>query len=268
MSKELTLPSSVNPTTWNENTAAMMEFAGLTWGHTNNRQYAPAGITAAFLEAVRRTGLDPTARQIYAMQMGGKWTVITGIDGFRVIAIDTGQYDGQDPIEYLDTSGAWTTIPPKKGELVAARARIFRKDLGRPMEFTVTLAEFGGKGPNWNDRPAHMLGIRAESHAFRKAFPQQLSGIYTPEDAEAENVGEMVATPAAPAEPSEDWFGLLDLAMTAADAKEIGNRAHAAGELTGDLRLATMTVIGRLERAEAEVAEEVVEAVPDDVPAE
>ncbi|RLP72304.1 hypothetical protein D9V32_15535 [Mycetocola tolaasinivorans] len=259
MSKEIALPKSVNPQTWDQDTAAMMEFAGLTWitgsGDNAQRHFAPAGITAAFLEAVRRTGLDPTARQIYAMQMGGKWTVITGIDGFRVVAHRTGEYDGQDPIEYLNTEGNWSSIPPAKKDLVAARARVYRKDLGRPQEFTVTLAEFAGKGPNWDGRPAHMLGIRAESHAFRKAFPHELSGVYTPEDAEAENLGELSPEPAAA--PSEDWPALIKAAEHDRDElAAIGNRAHAAGELDEGMRLHIMRLIGAIDRAAAEAPAE------------
>jgi hypothetical protein len=66
--KELALPESVNPSTWNADTAAMMEFAGLTWfegvGDNRVRMFAPQGIMAGFIAACERTQLDPTAKQI------------------------------------------------------------------------------------------------------------------------------------------------------------------------------------------------------------
>lgn len=235
---ELALPTSVRPDTWNADTAAMMEFAGLTWiegvGENAKRVFAPSGVMAAFIAACARTGLDPTAKQIYAAQMGGKWTVLVGIDGMRVVAQRTGQYDGQDPIEWLaEEDGQWTTVPPKSP--FAARVRIYRKGVGRPLEQTVTLAEFGGRGGNWDKRPSHMLGIRAESHGFRRAFPMELSGLYTPEDFESDAVD----TSDAPwDEPSEDWEKLIAEARDSAALAAVGERIAESGQGTDKIRAA------------------------------
>jgi phage recombination protein Bet len=239
MTTELALPTSVRPDTWNADTAAMMEFAGLTWtekqGDDTVRMFAPSGIMAAFIAACNRTGLDPTAKQIYAALMGGKWTILVGIDGMRVVAQRTGQYDGQDPIEWLpEENGQWTTVPPKAP--FAARARIYRKGIGRPLEQTVTLSEFGGRGGNWDKRPSHMLGIRAESHAFRRAFPMELAGLYTPEDFE----GDAVDTSDAPweAAPSEDWEALIAAVTDAEALAAVGARIAESGEGTEKIRAA------------------------------
>lgn len=237
MTTELALPTSVRPDTWNADTAAMMEFAGLTWiegvGDNARRVFAPSGVMAAFIAACARTGLDPTAKQIYAAQMGGKWTVLVGIDGMRVVAQRTGQYDGQDPIEWLaEEGGQWTTIPPKTP--FAARVRIYRKGVGRPLEQTVTLAEFGGQKGNWDKRPSHMLGIRAESHGFRRAFPMELSGLYTPEDFE----GDTVDSVDLPGEASEDWLALITAAGDPTSLAAIGARLAEKGEGTDKIRAA------------------------------
>lgn len=237
MTTDLTLPTSVRPDTWNADTAAMMEFAGLTWiegvGDNARRVFAPSGVMAAFIAACARTGLDPTAKQIYAAQMGGKWTVLVGIDGMRVVAQRTGQYDGQDPIEWLaEEGGQWTTIPPKTP--FAARVRIYRKGVGRPLEQTVTLAEFGGQKGNWDKRPSHMLGIRAESHGFRRAFPMELSGLYTPEDFE----GDTVDSADLPGAASEDWLALIAGASNSTSLAAIGARLAEKGEGTDKIRAA------------------------------
>jgi hypothetical protein len=48
-----------------------------------------------FLHQAQRSGLDPLARQIYAIKRNGKMTIQTSIDGFRVVAQRSGQYAGQ-----------------------------------------------------------------------------------------------------------------------------------------------------------------------------
>ena len=246
-STEMVLPTSVVPTTWDPNTAALMEFAGLTWMNGPTRQFAPSGIMAAFIQACQRTGLDPTAKQIYAAQMGGKWTVLVGVDGMRLVAQRTGQYDGQDPIEWQQVEdGPWSTTPGK-GAPYAARIRIYRKGVGRPLEQVVTFAEFGGTGGNWTKRPGHMLGIRAETHGFRRLFPMELSGLYTAEDIDSgtfEN-GEVFVI-----EPSEDWKVAVDAAQSKQDLIDIRIRADAAGEYTDAVRTLVLARSGVLTRTD------------------
>lgn len=248
-STELALPASVNPSTWNADTAALMEFAGLTWfegvGDNRARVFAPSGIMAAFIQACQRTGLDPTAKQIYAAQMGGKWTVLVGVDGMRLVAQRTGQYDGQDPIEWQATEdGPWTTTPPKAPH--AARIRIYRKGVGRPLEQTVTMAEFGStaKG-NWSTRPSHMLGIRAETHGFRRLFPMELSGLYTAEDLEAGTFdnGEVIVI-----EPTEDWAAAIEAAESKEEIAAVVDRAKDAGEFSDAVRTLALTRYGMFNR--------------------
>jgi phage recombination protein Bet len=247
-STEMVLPTSVVPSTWDPNTAALMEFAGLTWMEGQNRKFAPTGIMAAFIQACGRTGLDPTAKQIYAAQMGGKWTVLVGVDGMRLVAQRTGEYDGQDPIEWQASEGGpWTTTPPKAP--YAARIRIYRKGVGRPLEQTVTMAEFGGKGGNWTTRPGHMLGIRAETHGFRRLFPMELSGLYTAEDVDSGTFdnGELIVI-----NPTEDWAALIGAAESKDELTEILTRAQAANELTDVVRTKALTRLGMFSRGEAE----------------
>lgn len=260
-STEMVLPTSVVPSTWDANTAALMEFAGLTWMEGGNRKFAPTGIMAAFIQACGRTGLDPTAKQIYAAQMGGKWTVLVGVDGMRLVAQRTGQYDGQDPIEWQASEGGpWTTTAPKAPH--AARIRIYRKGVGRPLEQTVTMAEFGGKGGNWTTRPGHMLGIRAETHGFRRLFPMELSGLYTAEDVDSGTFdnSELIVI-----NPTEDWAGLIAAAESKDELTEILTRAQAANELTDVVRTKALTRLGMFSRGETEPAEVVEEPT---VPAE
>lgn len=262
MSTALALPTSVVPTSWDADTAAMMEFAGLTWfegaGDNRVRAFAPSGIMAAFIQACNRTGLDPTTKQIYAALMSGKWTVLVGVDGMRVVAQRTGQYEGQTPVEWTADGKTWVDawLPElqggKKGDHpAAARVGILRRGFSQPLMQVVTWAEFGMdsrfKGDNWGTRPAHMLGIRAETHALRKAFPNDLSGLYTPEDFDNDEID---TSDAIVIEPTEDWKGLIDAAETKDEIKAVVERAKEVGELNDMLRTYALTRYGMLDRAD------------------
>lgn len=260
-STELVLPTSVVPSTWDANTAALMEFAGLTWMEGQTRRFAPSGIMAAFIQACGRTGLDPTAKQIYAAQMGGKWTVLVGVDGMRLVAQRTGQYDGQDPIEWQAVEdGPWSQTPGSAAPY-AARIAIYRKGVSRPIVQTVTFKEFGGRGGNWDKRPAHMLGIRAETHGFRRLFPMELSGLYTAEDID----GGTFTDDAIVVAPSEDWAALIEAAESKDELTEILTRAQAVNELSDAIRTQALTRLGMFSRSEVESAPE---ALAEQTPAE
>ncbi len=136
---------------------------------------------ALFLQICKRTGLDPFARQIFAIKRwsdGAEHMVTqTSIDGYRLIADRTGRYAGSSDVSYdtlSDGHPTWATITVYK--LVGET----------PCEFTASVrweeyAQFfkGKLGTMWEKMPYLMLGKCAEALALRKAFPQELSGLYT-----------------------------------------------------------------------------------------
>jgi phage recombination protein Bet len=198
---EIDLPASTDLRGWSEKHKALMSFAGLAKIQENGNVFLPdRGVAEAFIAVCRATGLNPFAKQIYAMEVKGKLSIVVGVDGFRIIAQRTGQYLGQTPVEWTRDGVTWVTawlpelLGGAKGDKpAAARVGIRRRGFSEPLYQVVTWAEFGMEkrftGDNWDVRPAHMLGIRAETHALRKAFPNDLSGIYTPEDLSAESDG-------------------------------------------------------------------------------
>lgn len=138
-----------------------------------------------FLYQCARTGLDPFSRQIYALKRreysDGQWvekmSIQTGIDGFRLIAERTGRYSpGPDnDYEYKDGRLEKATAHVMKlaggtWHKVSASAHFY--------EYAQTKKE-GALTKMWAEKPHIMLGKCAEALALRKAFPAEMSGLYT-----------------------------------------------------------------------------------------
>jgi phage recombination protein Bet len=156
---------------------------------------------ALFIGQCSRTGLDPFARQIYGIfrkeKQGTRWvekmTIQTGIDGFRVVAQRSNAYGGQDGPFWQDADGQWHESWPKAKGLPSAAKVIARKVIGGQVVETPAIANFDEFAPRypdgnlmglWPQMPAHMIAKCAEALALRKAFPQELSGIYTADEME------------------------------------------------------------------------------------
>jgi phage recombination protein Bet len=137
------------------------------------------------MELARLRRLNPITRQIHfvkrwdAQRQREVWAAQVGIDGFRAIAERTGLYDGQDEPEFEYDS---------KGALRLCRVRIYRKDWSRPAVGVAHFAEYVQKKKDghpthmWAEKPHVMLSKCAEALAHRKAFPEDTSGLYAPEE--------------------------------------------------------------------------------------
>lgn len=130
-----------------------------------------------FLYQCRRAGLDPLAKQIYCIHRGGKMTIQTSIDGFRVIAERSGDYAGQDEPQWAET---------ENGQIIKCRVTVYRfSPTGQRYPAGVGVAyfsEYNAGGPMWQKMPHTMIAKCAEALALRKAYPQDLSGLYTNEE--------------------------------------------------------------------------------------
>jgi hypothetical protein len=143
-----------------------------------------------FLMEASLYGLEPLAGQIYASWADGPMKALTTIDGLRVLAERTGHYDGQSDPEWCDKDGNWTDFWAGEEQPLAARVRVHKKGTKVPTTGTANWHDFAPTGTVGADslwtmgagKPAHMLSIRAEALALRKAFPSQLSGLYTAEE--------------------------------------------------------------------------------------
>jgi phage recombination protein Bet len=148
---------------------------------------------AAFMHVVRRTGLDPIARQIGAQfrndkRLGRKvMTIITNIDGYRVIALRSGQYAGQQGPWWCGPDGKWVDVWLSNSDPYAAKVGVLRHDFSEPLYAIARWDEYAQYYENkpsglWGKMGPLMIAKCAESLALRKAFPNDLSGVYTKEE--------------------------------------------------------------------------------------
>ena len=157
---------------------------------------------AIFMHQCKRTGLDPVARQIHMIgrnsknqrtqQWETKFTIQTGIDGYRLIARRAA---GREGYGYEDTlwcgpDGVWSSIwledtPPVAAKVVVVRGGQRFPAVARYKAYVQTKKD-GEPNSIWAQRDAEQLEKCAEALALRKAFPQDLSGIYTDDEMRAQ----------------------------------------------------------------------------------
>lgn len=147
-----------------------------------------------FIFQCKRTNLDPFTRQAFAVK---RWdsslqkdtmSFQVSVDGLRLIADRTGKYVGQTSPLWCGADGVWRDVWIKPEPPLAAKVGIYRSDFKDAIWGVATLRAYmqikKGGAPNtfWEKMPDVMLAKCAESIALRKAFPHEMSGIYTQEE--------------------------------------------------------------------------------------
>jgi len=228
------LAISASQTFWSETQLSALKTLGLS--------NASKGDLAFFFHQAQRTGLDPFARQIYMIERGGRFTIQTSIDGFRIIAARSGKYRGQAGPYFCGEDGQWSDVWLKNTPPLAAKVGVYADGWMEPLWAVAKWDSYAQSSPIWKKMPDLMLAKCAESLALRKAFPNDLSGIYTDDEmnqaepAEVKVRPQRVEIPQVPATPDVvpsvpliageeiDWEQLcssIDAVTTSVELKKI-----------------------------------------------
>lgn len=162
---------------------------------------------ALFFHVARERHLDPMQKQIYAIKRrtwvaelnGGqgayeeRMVLQVGVDGFRSIANRTGLYMPSDKLPIIEGQGTENlrcTFYVKKFHPVSGQWHEFPA-VAYYREFVQTRKDktSGKLEPNatWAKMPLTMLEKVAEVKALRRGWPEELGGMYAPEELERDN---------------------------------------------------------------------------------
>jgi phage recombination protein Bet len=180
---------------WDENQLAVLRAHGINEGVTHAE-------LQSFLHECQRRKLDPFVKQIYLI---GRWDAKqqrkvyrsqTSIDGFRLIARRAADKSG---VDYGYEATLWFDIKGGRHEVwlsdqapAAVKVVVIRNGqrfdaVARYSEYVQTNNE-GKPTGMWRSMPANQLAKCCEALALRKAFPEDLGGLYTEEEmAQADN---------------------------------------------------------------------------------
>ncbi|WP_425245368.1 recombinase RecT [Streptomyces sp. NEAU-NA10] len=160
-----------------------------------------------FFHYCKASGLDPFGRQIYMIKRKSRgeirWTIQTGIDGYRLIARRAADRAGQsiayEDFVWYDAEGGEHTVWLRDEPPAACRVVVWRGDSRFPAvahwrEYAPKVWDYEAQeyklGGLWPQMPASQLSKVAEALALRRACPADLSGLHVDEEMHAADAAE------------------------------------------------------------------------------
>lgn len=223
---------------------------------------APQADQAVFLHQCQRTGLDPFARQIYMIgrwsREGTKYTIQTSIDGFRLIGRRAADAR-RETLEVADTEwcgadGVWRDVWLSDEPPAAARVAVIRN--GGRFPAVALFKEYAGTKKDgsltqmWETKGALMIAKCAEALAWRKAYPQDLSGLYTSDEMGQADNSRTPVSPASPQRPAEHE----PVGMTAEQSAALAALMKAEKLTKADMLTFACDVVGRKIKSAADLS--------------
>lgn len=148
-----------------------------------------------FINLCRYQHLNPFLREAYLIKFGNQpATIVTGKDAILKRAMRNPAYAGMQAgvIIYCAETGEFENrmgaLVLKDEQLVGGWAKVFVKGYQVPIESAVSFDEYVGLkndgtiNGQWAKKPATMIRKVAMTQALREAFPEDLGGLYAPEE--------------------------------------------------------------------------------------
>jgi phage recombination protein Bet len=135
-----------------------------------------------FIGTAHRLGLDPFARQIFCVKRGGAMSIQVSIDGLRLVAQRSTEYAGQDGPYWCGQDGVWRDVWTAKEPPFAARVGVYRRGFTGALYSVARFDAYAQHTPIWAKMGDLMIAKCAEALALRRAFPAELSGVYTTDE--------------------------------------------------------------------------------------
>lgn len=166
--------------------------------HRMDYPHLTADEFSLFVIYCEQKGLNPWLRHIrpepYFNRENGRTELrmITTIAALRIIALNTGKYQGLTGPTWCGKDGAWVDVWLNPQPPAAATASVHRKGFKNPVNAVALWESYCPLVPDKEGRPvpsdfwmrmgAFMLGKCAEAMALRAAFPERLSGLLTDDE--------------------------------------------------------------------------------------
>lgn len=149
-----------------------------------------------FLSLCKFQHLNPFLREAYLIKFGNNpATMVVGVDVLLKRARRNADYDGKlsgiivqerETGKIIEREGVFYINDEER--IVGGWAKVFIKGHSVPEYASVAFDEYAGRKGNgelnnqWATKPATMIRKVAIAHALREAFPEDMAGMYAPEE--------------------------------------------------------------------------------------